>query len=346
MLLPASIALAASIARFASIEPNAVFPEMGSPSVKSFGPFDAGMDFNEAIVSWNVDNPATAALKVEARAVQGTHVTKWYTMGDWASDTKLHPRASVNDQRDADGTVDTDTLHLQSPGQKLEIQVTMNTLAAGPKPVLKFLGVSFGNTAEQTADMPVSCPAWGRTIDVPERAQNNYPNGGVLCSATSVSMLLDYYSHNLNRPEMDRDVPDVEAGVWDSVYKGAGNWPFNTAFAGSFTGMRAYVARLTAISDLEKWIEAGFPVACSVSFDMLRGKPLSPDEQGHLVVLVGFTPDGDPIFNDPAFADQVRKPYKRADFEKAWLYSHRTVYFVYPVGVPIPDSADGLWERR
>lgn len=346
MLVSASIAgvmLSSVAARLVTLEPNATFPDTGASVVKTYGPFDAGIRFNEAIVSWNVDSPAGAALKVEARAVLGTHETKWYTVGDWAADTKLHPRASVEGQRDQDGTVETDTLSLKAPADKLEVQVTMSTLAAGPKPVLKFLSVCFSDTGVATEDTAAKSPAWGKVIDVPERAQNNYPNGGVLCSATSVSMLLDFYSKFLNRPELDHDVPEVEAGVWDSVYKGAGNWPFNTAFAGSFPGMRAYVSRFSAIADLEKWIDAGFPVACSVSFDMLRGKPLSPDEQGHLVVLVGFTPEGDPIFNDPAFTDQVRKPYKRSDFEKAWLYSHRTVYLVYPSGARIPDPTGELW---
>ena len=39
------------------------------------------------------------------------------------------------------------------------------------------------------------------------------------------------------------------------------------------------------------------------------------------MVLVGFTPDGDVIVNDPAAKsnDQVRRLYDRAQFERAWL---------------------------
>ena len=154
-------------------------------------------------------------------------------------------------------------------------------------------------------------------------------------------MLLWHYSRVLDRPELDRDVPEVEANVWDTAYKGAGNWPFNVAYSGSFPGMRAYVDRFSGIADLETWIAAGIPIACSVSFDMLKGAPTGGS--GHLVVLVGFTPDGDPVINDPARRGDVRHVYKRTDFDRAWRYSKRTVYVVHPEGVKPPQGGEGRW---
>lgn len=32
--------------------------------------------------------------------------------------------------------------------------------------------------------------------------------------------------------------------TWDYEYEGSGNWPFNTAYAGSFSGIDARVTRL------------------------------------------------------------------------------------------------------
>jgi hypothetical protein len=330
-------------AHLISITPDLSFGGVGSATSRTFGPFDATIPFNEAIVSWNVGHSEVAALKVEARAIIDGRPTSWYVLGDWAGDAKLHPRESVARQSDADGKVMTDTLHLQKPAQAIELNVTGQTLEPGPAPDLKLLTVSVSNIDQEGSDGAVRSTAWGKIVDVPERAQGNYPNGGVLCSPTSVSMVLWHYANQLSRPDLNHDVPDVEAGVWDSVFKGAGNWPFNTAYAGSFPGMRAYVARFNAISDLERWIDAGLPVVCSVSFDMLRGKPLSADESGHLVVLVGFTNNGDPVFNDPAHRDEVRKTYKRSDFERAWIYGHRTVYLIYPENAAVPSDPDGLW---
>jgi hypothetical protein len=324
-----------------SIRPNIEFPAVGGQTTQAFQPLSPGFAWDEAIVSWNLENPVSAGVRVEARAWRGDTATKWYTIADWAADTAKAPRVSVEGQKDADGDVDTDTFVLKSPADRLELRATLKTLAEGPRPRLRLLTASFANTKEKTADHPVPSPAWGKTIDVPQRAQGDYPNGSVLCSATSTSMLLWHYSRVLNRPELDRDVPEVEASVWDSVYNGAGNWPFNVAYSGSFPGMRAYVARFAGISDLEKWIDAGLPVACSVSFDMLKGALTGGS--GHLVVLVGFTKDGDPVINDPARRGDVRHVYKRADFERAWLYSKRTVYIVHPESAKPPKGGEGRW---
>ena len=46
---------------------------------------------------------------------------------------------------------------------------------------------------------------------------------------------------------MNLTVPEVAAVVYDDSFAGTGNWPFNTAFAGSFPGMRSYVTRLDDI---------------------------------------------------------------------------------------------------
>jgi len=198
--------------------------------------------------------------------------------------------------------------------------------------------VNFSPKSAQANDAKAPTDAWGKVIDVPKRCQGDYPNGNVLCSATSSSMLLKYWSQRLDRPDIDADVPDVTAGVWDKVYRGAGNWPFNTAFLGATSGMVSYVSRFNQISDLEAWISAGYPLACSVSYSLVKGDELSPTEQGHLMVLVGFTATGDPIFNDPARRSETTTTYRRADFERAWMYSNRTVYLFHPIGAKLPKG--------
>lgn len=327
----------ASLALLA-IRPDVEFPVPGDVLTKVFEPLRPGFAWNEAIVSWNVENPKAARLRVEARAWRGSVPTKWYALGDWSAQG---PRGSVEGQKDDDGNVDTDTLVLKAPADRLELRATLKSISGDARPRLRLLTASFLDSKTKTADAPVASEAWGKTIDVPVRAQGDYPNGSVLCSATSTSMLLWHYSRVLNRPELDRDVPEVEASVWDSVYKGAGNWPFNVAYSGSLPGMRAYVARFAGIADLEKWIVAGLPLACSVSFDMLKGAPTGGS--GHLVVLVGFTKDGDPVVNDPARRGDVRHVYKRADFERAWLYSKRAVYVVHPEDAKPPTGGEGRW---
>lgn len=335
--------LATSQSKLIALQPDVQFPAKGETIVRTFENIDPGMPFDELIPSWNVSNSQSAAMKVQIRVHEQSGISDWYTLGEWSLTPKTYDRTSVKGQKDAMGSVDTDTLTLANPGSTIDAQVTLTSLGDGPRPTLKLLTFCFYRNGDPLPSSNDPSPAWGKLIDVPQRAQGLYPNGGVLCSPTSVSMVLWHYSYQLNRPELNKDVPEVEANVWDTAYKGAGNWPFNTAYAGSFDGLRAYVSRFSSIGDCEKWIDAGYPVVCSVALSLIMGKELSKTEAGHLVVLVGFTKDGDPIFNDPAHKDEVRKVYKRADFEKGWLYSKRTVYLIYPENAKTPANNQGLW---
>jgi hypothetical protein len=296
------------------------------------------LPWDEAIVSWNVQPAGGAKLKVEARAIYGDLPTKWYVLGDWSHDG---PRASLDWQKDEDGSVKTDTLSMRRKGGLLQLRLTGDS--PNPKARVTFLGVCFSESDASYAPESEANRAWGRALSVFKRCQNDYPGGGGLCSPTSLSMMLTHWSKELGRAEMDQDVPQVQSGVWDQVYNGAGNWPFNTAYAGSFPGMRAYVARFAKVAELEVWTSAGFPVICSVSYQLLRGKPLDRStENGHLVLLLGFTASGDPVFNDPA-SRETPKVYPRKAFEAAWNYSHRTVYLAYPEGAAVPASPEGRW---
>ncbi|HVV02302.1 MAG TPA: C39 family peptidase, partial [Verrucomicrobiae bacterium] len=145
------------------------------------------------------------------------------------------------------------------------------------------------------------------------------------------------------RPELARDVPEVVHGVYDSGLDGTGNWPFNTAYAGSLPGMRGCVSRFSDVSELEDWIAKGLPVGLSVDYDRLRAK--GPGPNGHLVVCVGFTKDGDPIINDPGTSKNVRKIFPRKNLIYAWSASHNAVYLIYPKGTRLPKDRFGHWPR-
>src|SRR5512144_1080516 len=94
------------------------------------------------------------------------------------------------------------------------------------------------------------------------------------------------------------------AGVYDWIYDGHGNWPFNTAYAATKsvgTGrLEGYVARFTSLEQAERFIAAGVPVIMSIAWNKgdLTGSSVG-STNGHLLVLVGFDAKGDPIVNDP-----------------------------------------------
>jgi hypothetical protein len=305
----------------------------------------APIAWNELVASWNVEPASNAVLKVEACGIFPDHQTKYYTLGVWSSDRQ--ERRSVRGQRDADGNVKTDTWIAARAGADVQLRLTWS--GAADFPPIKFLGLSFVDDRAPAETLPPNRAAWGKIIATPERSQHSYPEEEGWCSPTSLSMVLARWSDALHRPELNIDVPGVVDGIYDNGFHGTGNWPFNTAFAGSFEGMRAYVARFSDLSELEDWIVAGIPVIISAPWSMLS--PGRTDTgNGHLTVCIGFTETGDVVINDPAtnllMGQHVRHIYKRENVIKAWHESGNTVYLVYPVTAKTPPDRYGHWDSQ
>jgi len=301
----------------------------------------ARINWDELIVSWNAETPDGAYLKIEARAIYPAGPTKYYTMGLWSTNPRRYPRESVLNQQDADGDVATDTLRLKRACDRLQVRLTLGG-DQDQKPKLKFLGLQLTDATVTPSALPSNPAALGKTLSVPERSQMAYTNGGVLCSPTIVSMIMAYWSRLLKRPELDHDVPDIANAIYDAKWKGTGNWPFNTAYAGSYRGIRAYVGRMSDLAEVEEWIAAGIPVGLSVCSDRLHHR--GPGPNGHLLVCVGFTESGDPVVNDPGTSRNVRRVYPRNDLIYAWSYSRNTVYLIYPEDHEVPKDRFGHWD--
>jgi hypothetical protein len=289
--------------------------------------------WKELVVSWNVELREGAGLKVEARAHYPGRNTGYYTMGWWAEELSRHRCESVTGQRDEDGDVKTDTLVLERGARWAQVRLTLLAGESGQWPKVKFVGLSFAGAEQGIGRTQAIAAARGRVLDVPEKSQLSYEGGRDWCSPTCVSMVLTYWGEKLGRAELKLDVPVVAAAVYDRNWPGTGNWPFNTAFAGRFPGIRAYVARLADVAQLEAWVAAGVPPVASVAPDLMNAQPVETSG-GHLVVCVGFTAGGDVIINDPG-ADprssaKLRRTIPRERFAAAWERSRRTAYLIYP----------------
>ena len=303
---------------------------------------DLVIPWDELVVSWNAELPAEAALRLEARAIYPDRATRYYVMGLWSGDAARNPRESVRKQKDDDGDVQTDTLVMKRPGGKAQVRLTMSEPTN-----LKFLGLSFADTKVKPGPLPPNKAAWGKVIEVPEKSQLAYEGGRGWCSAASTCMALNYWGQRLDRSDLGRDVPEVAAGVNDPKWPGTGNWPFNTAYAGSFPGIRACVTRFSDLSEVEDWIAAGVPVVMSVLPRLLTGSDSASN--GHLIVGIGFTKEGDLVANDPwarlEKGQPVRRVYKRVNAAAAWAASHHTVYLIYPEGWKVPKDRFGHWAK-
>ena len=304
--------------------------------------------FTEAIASWNATTPAGTWIEILIRAEIGGRMTKWYNLGIWASDKSTVERHSVNLQGDADGFVAVDTLVLtgkKAQASAFQLKLRLFSAVNGVTPSVSAASVALSTTATKPSTLvPGNRDLWNTFLDVPECSQMVYSDGGeVWCSPTSTSMVLGYWQ-KLAGVEIGACEPRVRAavaGVYDWLYDGHGNWPFNTAYAAT-QGNEAYVARFTSMAQAEPWIAAGVPVVISYGWSKksLTGAPI-PSSGGHLAVLVGFDAAGNPIVNDPAASknEDVQRTYDRAELESLWLeHSGGTVYLIYPKGHAVPPE--------
>jgi hypothetical protein len=302
----------------------------------------ATFNYKDAIASWNAITPAGSWLEVQFRAQYGTRWSKWYVLGIWAADTSTVARHSVNAQGDTDGFVATDTFvssNKKETTNKFQLKLRLFSADGSALPAVQNASLAYSTEPPKSAGVSAGNPAlWGKLLDVPECSQMVYPDGGeVWCSPTSTSMVLGYLNHDTGPCE-----PRVRAaveGVYDWIYNGHGNWPFNTAYAATF-GYESYVARFTSLAKAEEFIAAGIPVIMSIAWGKgdLTGSGVD-STNGHLLVLVGFDASGNPTINDPASPtdDTVQRTYLRSEFEPLWLQaSGGTVYLIYPSSASIP----------
>ncbi|WP_406038856.1 peptidase C39 family protein [Micromonospora sp. NBC_00898] len=337
---------------------------------------EVGFGASELVASWNADTPAGTWIQVE---LQGTYTTgtqtPWYVMGRWASGDADIKRTSVDKQRDKTSSIWTDTFAVDDPaaGVLLRAYQLRLTLYRDPAqtaaPVVRSLGAMSSNVPDRFTVTPSAGHiAWGTELAVPRHSQEihagHYPEydggGEAWCSPTSTEMVVEYWGRGPSAADtswVDPSYPDPTVNhaarmTYDYQYDGAGNWPFNTAYAASFPGLEAKVTRLHSLDELEHFIAAGIPVVTSQSFLASELDGAGYGTSGHLMVVVGFTATGDVIANDPASPDNdaVRHVYSRAQFEQIWLRTKRTtasggigsgsggiVYLIKPTGVAWPQ---------
>ncbi len=320
-----------------------------------------GVAFTQLIPSWNVVTPPNTAVLVQARIkTRSGAVSAFKTLSLWASRDQVVKRRSGGPQRGANVWLNTDTLQASNGATFTAYQLrvlTLRTPSSTATPVVNSVQAVASRPA--AGSRPTSKKLFGaKELAVPRYSQmthrGQYPQfgggGQAWCSPTSLSMILGYYKALptranyawVNKSYADPWVDHVARVVYDYGYRGAGNWPFNTAYAANLAG-DAFVTRLPSLRQAERFIRAGIPLAASISFGsgQLSGAPIS-STAGHLVVIRGFTSTGNVIVNDPAAPNNssVRRVYNRGQFERAWqTRSKGTVYVVRNAAHPLPARA-------
>jgi hypothetical protein len=318
-----------------------------------------GFALTQLIPSWSAVTPSDTWLEVRVRAsTAGGQVSSWDVLGRWTSGDRHTKRQTVSGQTDDIGKVDVDTWQSTSPAGVTAYQVRVQLLrrsGLAGSPSVDTVGAVASRLPSGRVSASQPGPGRGIVLDVPRYSQmvhrGHYPawgNGGqAWCSPTSTSMVLGYYDA-LPAPTAYKWVPAGHTDPWvdyaarmtyDSDYEGTGNWAFNTAYAAPRVG-KAFVTRLRSLREAESYIAAGIPIVASISYGRgeLTGSAVS-SSNGHLLVVVGFTRNGDVVGNDPASTTRagVRRTYDRGEFENAWLpTSGGTVYVIHDAAHPLP----------
>jgi hypothetical protein len=333
-------------------------------------PTTLAFPWNELVSSWNAQTPAGTWIQVEVRpTLDNGHEAKWYILGQWTyGDSDFH-RTSVGGQGDADGFVAIDTFFAKDhPAVSYRLRLTLFRRAGSTaSPTVTRLSAIASNYKNQKGSFPSSTTMDGTAIDlgVPQYSQEihhqefeQFDGGGeAWCSPTSTSMVVAYWDQmfpgNGYAPSDEEMswVPYAEPWVdytaryvFDYHYNGAGNWPFNTAYAAG-RGLEADVTMLHNLREAEPFIQHGIPLVASVAWNsnQLDGADIK-STNGHLLVIEGFTGDGSQVIvNDPATppGGVVKHYYDREQFERAWLPpSGGIVYVIRPVGYPTPSLTE------
>ncbi|HKG43291.1 MAG TPA: C39 family peptidase [Gaiellaceae bacterium] len=322
--------------------------------------------FNELVASWNADTPDGTWIQVEMRPkMLDGHWAKPYILGRWSSSDSDFHRTSVGGQGDADGYVAIDTFFAKDHlAVAYQLKVTLFRRAgSSASPTLTRLSAVAMNVRNQKNTFPSDTTiTQERDLHLPQYSQEihhgdfpQYDNGGeAWCSPTSTSMVVRYWgaafqptpaeyewvTDVLGASHADPWVDFTARAVYDYRYNGAGNWPFNAAYAAS-RGLVADVAALHNLHEAEPYIQAGVPLVASVAWSSNKLEGGIKSTNGHLMVIGGFTASGDVIAYDPASDTDalVRHVYDREQFERAWIPASGGIVYVIRTGGPsIVDS--------
>jgi len=228
------------------------------------------------------------------------------------------------------GEVYIDNLILERSATAVQVRVTLFNyeLESGVSPQIRRIALSYSGYAPEIAaadlaSIKLETSQWARDLKVPFRTQKDAPPAlsNQICSPTSVSMVMQYFG--VNRPTIENAL-----AIYDSEYDLFGNWARAVERAGEF-GLDGWVQRFRNWEEVKVEIAKGQPVIASIAFR--KGEfdsAVISRTNVHLIVIRGFTTDGDVIVNDPANREKGEGAvYKAEELGRAW-FGHGGVGYV------------------
>jgi hypothetical protein len=303
--------------------------------------------FVELIPSYNATCPPGTGVRIHARVrlVDTGEWSPWLYFGRWGR--------TVDAQRDdrvvtefAHGKVEIDVLTLRRPADAYQLRVSLQSFSPDPATtpsVRRVAAVYSGSVLDAERRRELTAPPayvgrWDRALAVPFIPQGEAPAAlvGDVCSPTSVTMVAAFAG-------VSRPLTDNALAIYDDEHRIFGNWNRAVQRAGEL-GLDAWVTRFRNWDQVRAQIAQGQPVIASIRFEkgVMPSNPIYQDTDGHLIVIRGFTPDGDVIVNDPASRQKGHGVvYKSAELGAAWFGAGGVAYIIRPSLSPSVSTSAG-----
>jgi hypothetical protein len=348
--------------------------------------------FNKLVMSWNADTQDGTWVEVLARSsADGASWSTWTSWGKWSpfsQDFAQGIRCSSSG-----GNISTDEYTLG--GSKIQLRAVLHRDSPDiASPVLRLLHGTLKNTSGKTIakEYPeAEFPGGGSKSFATINAVDNYikkqspqsldggkgiyiggipqysqqlrgpVEGGVICSVTSIAMLINGLSANEKTP-FNRLVEEIGLASFDYGYNGYGNWSYTVAQAGAF-GFRAHVEYSDQINaeTIKRHLLSGHALAMSVTYSTSPGaanylRGAQGATAGHLITVLGVVwRDGvEYIISHDSWAgnstdanELVYREYRMEQFLNVLKSSSGALYVVKPgiekgAGNAAPKRVDGI----
>lgn len=280
-------------------------------------PQTADYPYNIGLPSWNGTAPGdSGGFRVLIRVPYLSDWSPWLDVGYWKAN--LWPGSK--NTRFSGGKINVDIVELNYYATEWQFAIEMKRQSATvTSPTLSLLSyfVSDSRTT-QNIDYTAIMNDKPAAIFVPTTFLAQYrlsdDIGGRICSPTTVSMILLSYDIEVAPLQFALDTYDPYwemFGVWPRVVQNASEYGVN----GTVTRYR-------------NWSAAREVLALGGRIGMSIGQPLY---EGHLVMLAGFTENGDPIVHDPARTyDGYAHVFHKNQLSHAWFDKGGIAYTFFP----------------
>ena len=273
--------------------------------------------YNIGLPSWNGTAPGdSGGFRVLVRVPYLTDWSPWLDVGYWKAN--LWP--GTKSTRFTGGRIDIDIVELYyyATQWQFAIEIKRNS-ASVTSPTLSLLSffVSDSRTT-QNINYTSILNDKPEPIFIPTKFLAQYQIsseiGSRICSPTTVAMILLSYGIEVDPLQFALDTYDPYwqiFGVWPRVVQNASEY-----------GVKGTVTRYRSWSEAREVLAKGGRIGMSIG---------SPLYTGHLVMLAGFTNNGDPIVHDPARSyDGYSHVFNKYDLSRSWFAKGGVAYTIFP----------------